>query len=85
MDGLRKLDVNIDLMILCVSIFSCSFSDRMYYCTVLSTVFDWITRFQSYQLEHCLGKNVTLLQLGEEEGKKGEPSIMQKLNQMSHK
>ena len=41
-----QLDVDIDSMIVCVSIFSCSFSVKMYYSTVLSTV---LTGFALYK------------------------------------
>ena len=46
MDGLIQLDVDIDSMIVCVSIFSCSFSVRMYHCTALSAVSGWICALQ---------------------------------------
>ena len=39
MDGLRQLEVSIDSMIVCASIFSCLFSVRMYYCIELSAGF----------------------------------------------
>ena len=46
MDGPIQLDVNIDSMIVCVSLFSCSFPVRMYHCTAFSAVFDWICALQ---------------------------------------
>ena len=36
------MDVNIDSMIVCVSIFSCSFSVKIYYYIALRAVFNWI-------------------------------------------
>ena len=55
MFGLCSLDIIstlfhyfIESMIVCVSIFSCSFSVRMYYCTALSVVFDWICALQVF-------------------------------------
>ena len=48
MNGLMYLDVNIDSMIVCVSIFSGLFSVRMYYCTALSADFDYICALQVF-------------------------------------
>ena len=48
MDGLIQLDASMDSMIVCVSIFSSSFSVRMYYCTAHGTVFHWICALQVF-------------------------------------
>ena len=48
MDGLRQLEVSIDSMIVCASIFSCLFSVRMYYCIELSAGFDWFCASQVF-------------------------------------
>ena len=42
------MDVNIYSVIVCVSVFSRSFSVRMYYCTALSAVLDWICALQVF-------------------------------------
>ena len=42
------MHVSINSMIVCVSIFSGSFSVRMYYCAALSTVFDLIFALQVF-------------------------------------
>ena len=44
------MDVSIDSVIVCVSIFSCLFSVRMYYCTALSAVFGWICALQVFTI-----------------------------------
>ena len=48
-NGLIQLDVNISSIIVCASIFPCSFhQNAMYYCTALSAVLDWICALQVF-------------------------------------
>ena len=42
------MDVDIDSVIVCVSIFSRSFSVRMYYRTALNAIFDWICALEVF-------------------------------------